>query len=998
MIGMIRRLALSFLATAAIAFSVHAAEQSTGSLTKPNLYFLVVDMSGSIKPLTGNIKTGVKVTFDEISKKNQDTVVKMLLFSSRDNLLPINGKIPFDETANKELFSDFVSAYKPTNGPTALFYTADHVFRKVWEERDNFDRIDIIFLTDGADEEKRENGRIVPAFMGERDGKYCRTFDDVINNLPDEIKDWLLKGRSNDQLVWVFLGKPEALDKVKQGELLPPKLVDPTSPLSKVLMPKPHAAFSVNPTKLEVNQEIMAALKSLVGVETVTWDFGDGTPKTIGKPEPVKHQYDKAGEYTITVTVAGQSGEETAKVKVEVKPEVPLEANFSIFPEKIRINELVQFTDMSLGDPEEYEWEIREQNWKSTEKNPKVSFASPGKITVALTVRRTGKEPHRTEKTIRILPELPKAEFSVEPQVVDYGKTVEIKAKFHENGWTHSWVVGKQEFTGETITWKADAQGAVDIQHKVKNEVGDVTTKSDRLFVKDPEAPDADFSYTEKLIAGTEITFTPKTKTEGAEHSWLIEGMEDGFKNGFKRSGKGDSFSEKLEAGDYTVTHDVVYPSGKTNSVNKEIHVNERLQVSFSISTPAEERQCGSSIVFSDTSKGSIKERKWNFGDGSEGAGQNVPHKYDKKGEYTVTLTVVDPDGKQHQTSETITIMSTIEAKFSVKGRVEGELPLGKHPFVVQTKNETSPDKGVSYKWNFGDGTPESTEFEPRHEYTKTGNYEITLVVTDNASGSMQSAPAVMIRITPNKLLRRCLIATAVIFCILVVLWGVWLINGAGAPPVKKRYVLGKGKFAGKITVGPSRKRLKGHYELNLPITPKSTLIGKSAELQRSPKTAELDPNPIIDGQWEITSDLASLSDNPSCLGKDSAPLKTKIKVFEKQVFEYNGYPYMLFGNKVIPGWQISDKSRGKLKIRRTDGHEYFYDFDIQDSDRMSLMNGDRIDFGGCAYRFEWNNPSENAELVRASVAPWSWIPVQCAASVVLLCAPMLYYTYKLFV
>ena len=382
------------------------------------------------------------------------------------------------------------------------------------------------------------------------------------------------------------------------------------------------------------------------------------------------------------------------------------------------------------------------------------------------------------------------------------------------------------------------------------------------------------------------------------------------------------------------------------------------------------------------------------FGDGSEGAGQTVTHIYDKKGEYTVTLTVVDPDGKQHQTSETITITSTIEAKFSVKGSVEGELPLGKHPFVVQTKNETIPDKGVSYKWNFGDGTPDSTEFEPRHEYTKTGNYEITLVVTDNASGSTQSAPAVMIRITPNQLLRRCLIATAVIFCILCVIWGVWLINGAGAPPVKKRYVLGKGKLVGTITVGPAWKRLKGQYDLNLPITSKSTLIGKTAELQRSPETTELAPNPV-DGQWEITSDLASLSDKPSCLGQDSAPLRTKIKVSEGQSFEYNGYPYMLSGNEVIPGWRIIEKTTGKLKIWR-EGHCNSYDIEKQDSDRMSLMNGDKIDFGGLKFRFEWKKPSENPELVRLDTH-WSWIPVQCAASVVLLCAPMLYYTYKLF-
>ena len=85
MIGMIRRLALSLLATVAIAFPVQAAEQSMGYQTKPSLYFLVVDKSGSIKHrnLTEKIKTEIKTTFNDISRLNQNTVVRTLLFSDR---------------------------------------------------------------------------------------------------------------------------------------------------------------------------------------------------------------------------------------------------------------------------------------------------------------------------------------------------------------------------------------------------------------------------------------------------------------------------------------------------------------------------------------------------------------------------------------------------------------------------------------------------------------------------------------------------------------------------------------------------------------------------------------------------------------------------------------------------------------------------------------------------------------------------------------------------
>lgn len=39
-----------------------------------------------------------------------------------------------------------------------------------------------------------------------------------------------------------------------------------------------------------------------------------------------------------------------------------------------------------------------------------------------------------------------------------------------------------------------------------------------------------------------------------------------------------------------------------------------------------------------------------------------------------------------------------------------------------------------TYRWNFGDGSPESTERYPEHVFEKPGDYEVTLVVEEDGA------------------------------------------------------------------------------------------------------------------------------------------------------------------------------------------------------------------------------------------------------------------------
>ena len=117
----------------------------------------------------------------------------------------------------------------------------------------------------------------------------------------------------------------------------------------------------------------------------------------------------------------------------------------------------------------------------------------------------------------------------------------------------------------------------------------------------------------------------------------------------------------------------------------------------------------------------------WDFGDGGTSTQFSPSYIYYNPGVYTVTLTVNGDGGQDVQTQQLIIeVYQNASAFFTVS---PSTVYIPTEPVLLFNLSNFSS----SYTWDFGDGNS-STEDNPQHIYTTQGNYDITLIATNQNS------------------------------------------------------------------------------------------------------------------------------------------------------------------------------------------------------------------------------------------------------------------------
>lgn len=165
----------------------------------------------------------------------------------------------------------------------------------------------------------------------------------------------------------------------------------------------------------------------------------------------------------------------------------------------------------------------------------------------------------------------------------------------------------------------------------------------------------------------------------------------------------------------------------------------------FTASTTA---GCSPIVVnFTDLSTNNPTSWSWNFGNGSTSTLQNPTATYFTPGSYTVTLTATNATGSNTLTRTAyITVYSQPTVDFTANDTA------GCFPHAVQFTDLSDPGPGnsiSSWEWDFGDGSNGNVQ-HPSHSYNTSGNFTVTLKVTNDKGCVRIYSRQQYIRVTPG--------------------------------------------------------------------------------------------------------------------------------------------------------------------------------------------------------------------------------------------------------
>ncbi len=157
--------------------------------------------------------------------------------------------------------------------------------------------------------------------------------------------------------------------------------------LQPPLLP-PVADFSVSPVIGSAPLTVSISDASTGPINSYSWDFGDGTLPSVSS-DPGSHTYDAPGTFTITLTVSGPGGSDSATQNVVVNSQPPV-ACFTPTSSTIGVNGSVNFdASCSTGSIDSYSWDFGDG---STGSGTFIShtFTTASIFTVTLTVSGPG--------------------------------------------------------------------------------------------------------------------------------------------------------------------------------------------------------------------------------------------------------------------------------------------------------------------------------------------------------------------------------------------------------------------------------------------------------------------------------------------------------------------------------------------------------------------------------------------------------------------------------
>ena len=475
-------------------------------------------------------------------------------------------------------------------------------------------------------------------------------------------------------------------------------------------------------------------------ISTYQWEFGDGNTSTAANPS---NTYNTAGNFTITLIVEDTTGCIDTLVRTNyIRTGAAPTAGFSGSPLTLCIDSPVTFTDASIG-ANQWAWDFGDGN-TSNMQNPIHSYADTGSFTVILAAGNNGCWDTLVQAAY-ININTPRADFS---QFIGGGGGASC-------GVPATVVFTDLSVLPDTWFWEFGDGNTSTLQNPihvyttagtffVKLTVTDTLTgcTNEHLDTVVISNPVADFSSTTANgCAPFGVQFFDNSTAPNSIYNWDFgDGSFSTSRNPFHTYTSPGVFTVILQVTD-TLT-------GCTFIEDKVAYANI-IGIDADFTADVTDGCAGQLVNFTDvsTTGSTINTWSWDFGDGNTSNLQNPSNTYTVSGVYTVALTVTDLAGCT-KTTEKLQYINITAPTVNVAG-----------PSVICLEDSAmfvnlSTEVGNTYLWAFGDGNS-AMDFEPKHQYTATGFYNVTVTATDtngctNVNGFSVQVVQLVIDTLPN--------------------------------------------------------------------------------------------------------------------------------------------------------------------------------------------------------------------------------------------------------
>ncbi|WP_135851127.1 PKD domain-containing protein [Halorussus salinus] len=305
---------------------------------------------------------------------------------------------------------------------------------------------------------------------------------------------------------------------------------------------------------------------------------------------------------------------------------------------------------------------------------------------------------------------------------------ITIDSAFGENSWAYQERQNQWQYATDDVDWKLRSGDGSEYD----------LTKGQSLTIEkgscaDETAPNAALSANPQTAqTGESVSFDASESSDGqtaiAEYRWDFDG--DGEIDETTASATTSHAYDTADSYDAAVT--VVDEGGNTDTATTSVAVESGDSTAPSVTLDAPETvTAGEEFTASAAAPNAsnVSSYEWTFGSATE-SGQEVSHTYDSAGTYDVTVNVTYDNGTSVEESATIEAVEPSDgsptAAFSLSSQT-----VANNEAVELDASSSSDDEGIaSFDWQFGDGESASGE-TVEHAYDETGEYEITLTVTD---------------------------------------------------------------------------------------------------------------------------------------------------------------------------------------------------------------------------------------------------------------------------